>query len=84
MRISAPCTCPGIQPSINHIEVHYHFIKERVLPRDIKFSYINTNDKVSNIFIKSWEVRSSTNFELFFRVHELALSLRGNAKLNKI
>lgn len=36
-----------------HIEVHYHFIRERVLAGDIDLVYVSTEEQVANIFTKA-------------------------------
>ena len=36
-----------------HIEVHYHFIRERVVAGDVDFQYINANFQATNIFTKA-------------------------------
>ena len=36
-----------------HIEVHYHFIRERVLDGDIDLTYVRTDDQVADIFMKA-------------------------------
>jgi len=35
-----------------HIEVHYHFIKEKVLAREINLIHVSIEDQVADIFIK--------------------------------
>ena len=37
-----------------HIEVDYHFIKERVLRRDLRIKYISMDDQFTDIFTKSF------------------------------
>ena len=36
-----------------HIEVHYHFIKERVLIGYIDLMYVRTLEQVADIFMKA-------------------------------
>jgi hypothetical protein len=36
-----------------HIEVHYHFIKEKVLVKEIDLIHVNTEDQVVDIFTKA-------------------------------
>ncbi len=36
-----------------HIKVHYHFIKEKVLTREINLIHVNTKDQVVDIFLKA-------------------------------
>ncbi len=35
-----------------HIEVHYHFIIEKILARKINFIHVSTKNQVVNIFTK--------------------------------
>ena len=53
-----PSTCERERVSIhlartNHIEVHYHFIRERVLAGDVDLQHINNNLQRANIFTKA-------------------------------
>ena len=36
-----------------HIEVHYHYVHEKVLVSDIDLVYVSTQEQVANIFTKS-------------------------------
>ena len=45
-----------------HVEVHYHFIREKVLQEEIEMKQIKTNDQVADLFTKSL---SSGKFEMF-------------------
>ena len=47
-----------------HIEVHYHFIRERVQARDICLLHINTNLQVADIFTKGLGVDKLGQFTL--------------------
>jgi hypothetical protein len=35
-----------------HIEVHYHFIREKVLASEIDLIYVSIEDQVADIFTK--------------------------------
>jgi len=35
-----------------HIEMHYHFVKNKVLARDIDLVHVNVKDQIANIFTK--------------------------------
>ena len=41
-----------------HIEVHYHFIRERFLARDVDMQHISTHLQMVDIFTKAWEPTS--------------------------
>jgi len=36
-----------------HIEVHYHFIREKVLAKEIDLVHVSTKDQVVDIFTKA-------------------------------
>jgi len=36
-----------------HIEVHYHFIREKVLAKEIDFIHVSTEDQIADIFTKA-------------------------------
>ena len=44
---------PVFHARTKHIEVHYHYIREKVLAREIDLVYVNTHEKVADIFTKS-------------------------------
>lgn len=43
---------PVYHAHTKHIEVHYHFFRERVLAGDIDLVYVSTQDQVADIFTK--------------------------------
>ena len=60
-----------------HIEIDYHFVREKVLNRDILIKFISTNDQLADIFTKSL---SSARFLLLrskLMVTSSPISLRG-------
>ena len=36
-----------------HIEVDFHFVRERVLHKDLKITFVSTVDQLADIFTKS-------------------------------
>lgn len=44
---------PSLHQRIKHIDIKYHFLRERTHSKEIKLSYINTNDNVADIFTKA-------------------------------
>ena len=44
---------PVFHARTKHIEVHYHFIRERVLASDVDLKHISTNLQKANIFTKA-------------------------------
>ena len=65
-----------------HIEMHNHFIKERVLRDDIDLMYVRTDEQVADIFTKALRGEKLRQFRVMFGVQELALSLRGSAEIS--
>ena len=51
---------PVFHARTKHVEVDYHFVRERVLRRDLQIRYIATSDQLADIFTKSL---SSSHFQ---------------------
>ncbi len=43
---------PVYHARTKHIEVHYHFIREKVLAKEIDFIHVGIEDQVADIFTK--------------------------------
>ncbi len=65
-----------------HIEVHYHFIREKVLAGEIDLIYVNTEDRVADIFTKVLGAEKHHRFRSMLGVMELELSLRGSVEMS--
>ena len=65
-----------------HIEVHYHFIRERVLAGDIDLAYVGTDEQVADIFTKALGAEKLRGFCTMLGVQELQLSLRGSVEMS--
>jgi hypothetical protein len=63
-----------------HIEMHCHFIKEKVLTRETNFIHFNIEDQVANIFTKALGINKLRRFRKMFGVLEVDLNLRGNVE----
>jgi len=63
-----------------HIEVHYHFIRENVLTKEIDLIHVNTKNQVANIFTKALSTDKLKKFRQMLGVLEMDLSLRGNVE----
>jgi len=61
-----------------HIEVHYHFIREKVLAKEIDLIHVSTENQVVDIFIKVLSIDKLKRFRQMFGVLEVDLSLRGS------
>ncbi len=64
-----------------HIEVHYHFIREKVLPREINLIHVSTENQVANIFTKALGTDKLKRFRKMLGVLEVDLSLKGSDAL---
>ena len=64
-----------------HIEVHYHFIRERVLAGDIDLVYVSTHDQVADIFTKALGAEKLRGFRSMLGLHDM-LSLRGSVEMS--
>jgi hypothetical protein len=60
--------------------VHYHFIREKVLAKEINFIHVSTKDQVANIFIKALGTDKLKKFKKMLGVLEVDLSLRGSVE----
>jgi hypothetical protein len=60
-----------------HIEVHYHFIREKDLSKEIDLIHVSTEDQVTDIFTKALGTDKLKKFRKMFGVLEVDLSLRG-------
>ncbi|MCO5576543.1 hypothetical protein L7F22_030354 [Adiantum nelumboides] len=73
---------PVFHARTKHIEVHYHFIKERVLDGDIDLDYVGTEDQASNLFTKALGIEKLRRFRGMLGLQEMALSLRGSVEIS--
>jgi len=64
-----------------HIEVHYHFIREKVLVGEINLTYVSTKDQVVDIFTKVLGTEKHHRFRSMLGVMELELSLKGSVEM---
>jgi hypothetical protein len=71
---------PVYHVRIKHIEVHYHFIREKVLRKEIDFIHVSIQDQVADIFTKALGTNKLKKVRQMFGVLEVDLSLRGNVE----
>ncbi len=69
---------PVYHAKIKYIEVHYHFIRENVLTREINLIHVNVEDQVVDIFANALGTDKLRKFRKMFGVLEVDLSLRGS------
>jgi hypothetical protein len=63
-----------------HIEVHYHFIREKVLGQEIDFIHVSTKDQIVDIFTKFLGTDKLRKFRKMLSVLEMDLSLKGSVE----
>ena len=61
-----------------HIEVHYHFVREKVLAGEIDLAYVSTHEQIVDIFTKAEKLQM---FRSLLGVAEMELSLRGSVDM---
>ena len=44
---------PSMHSRVKHIDIQYHFLRERVQNKELALSYINTKDNIADIFTKA-------------------------------
>ena len=62
-----------------HIEVHYHFVREKVLAREVDLVYVSTEEQVADILMKALKLH---RFRSLLGVLEMDLSLRGSVEIS--
>jgi hypothetical protein len=60
--------------------VHYHFIREKILAKEIDFIHVSTKDQVADIFTKALSTDKLRKFRKMLGVLEVDLSLRGSVE----
>ena len=43
---------PVFHARTKHVEIHYHFVKEKVLHDEVKVRYVKIEDQVADVFTK--------------------------------
>jgi hypothetical protein len=71
---------PVYHARTKHIEVHYHFIKEKVLAKEIDLIHVSTKDQIVDIFTKALGTHKLKKFRQMLGVLEVDLSLRGSVE----
>ncbi|MCO5609394.1 hypothetical protein L7F22_063620 [Adiantum nelumboides] len=73
---------PVFHARTKHIEVHYHFIRERVLVNDIDLAYVGTEDQATDLFTKALDTEKLQRFRGMLGLRDMALSLRGSVEIS--
>jgi hypothetical protein len=60
--------------------VHYHFIREKVIAKEIDLIHVSTENQVVDIFTKALGTDKLKKFQKMLGVLEVDLSLRGSVE----
>ncbi len=60
--------------------MHYHFIREKVIAKEIDLIHVSIKDQVANIFTKALGIDKLKKFQKMLGVLEVDLNLRGNVE----
>ncbi len=71
---------PVYHARTKHIEVHYHFIRKKVLAKEINLIHVSTEDQLADISTKALGTDKLKKFRKMFSVLEVDLSLRGSVE----
>ncbi len=63
-----------------HIKVHYHFIREKVIAKEIDLIHVSTEDQVADIFTKALGINKLKKFRKMLGVLKVDLSLRASVE----
>ncbi|MCO5579008.1 hypothetical protein L7F22_032859 [Adiantum nelumboides] len=73
---------PVFHARMKHIEVHYHFIRERVLDSNIDLDYVGIEDQTADLFTKALDAEKLRCFRGMLGLQDMALSLRGSVEIS--
>ena len=72
---------PVFHARTKHIEVHYHFVREKVSAGEIDLAYVSTHEQIADIFTKALGAEKLQMFRSLLGVAEMELSLRGSVDM---
>ncbi|MCO5600921.1 hypothetical protein L7F22_055038 [Adiantum nelumboides] len=73
---------PVFHARTKHIEVHYHFIRQRVLDGNIDLTYVGTEDLTADLFTKALSAEKLRCFREMLGLWDMALNLRGSVDIS--
>jgi hypothetical protein len=76
----ALATNPVYHARTKHIEVDYHFVREKVLNQDILLKFISTDDQIADVFTKGLGSARFMYLRLKLMVISSPISLRGGVR----
>ena len=53
---------PVFHARTNHIQVHYHFVREKVIDGEVNMQYVSINDQVADILTKGLSIEKHAQF----------------------
>ena len=65
-----------------HIEVHYHYVCEKVLAGHVDLVYVSTEEQVVDIFTKCLGAKKLNMFKSMMGVRDYGLRLRGSVEIS--
>jgi hypothetical protein len=71
---------PVYHARTKHIEVDYHYVREKVLNRDVKVSFISTANQIADVFTKGLTSARFLYLKSKLKVIPSPFSLRGHVK----
>jgi hypothetical protein len=74
----ALATNPVYHARTKHIEVDYHFVREKVLNKDVSLAFISTDDQVADVFTKGLPSARFCSLKSKLTVTPSPVSLRGD------
>ena len=72
---------PVFHARTKHIEVHYHYVRERVLAGDIDLVYVSTEEQVADIFTKALGAEKLRCFQTMLGLYAMESS-RGSVEMS--
>ena len=69
---------PVFHARTKHVEVHYHFVREKVLQEEIEMRQVKTEDQVADLFTKSLNIGKFENFRFQLgMIRRMGLDIEG-------
>ena len=73
---------PVFHARAKHIEVHYDYVREKVLARHVDLVYVSIEEEVADIFTKRIGAKKLNRFRSMMGVHDYGFSLRGSVEIS--
>lgn len=75
---------PVFHARTKHLEVDYHYVREKVIRGELQVRYISTKDQVADIFTKGLSRQRFTGLQYKLMVRDPTISLRGCVRLQVV